>query len=289
MITRRCSERRFLMRPDPETTNAFIYCLGVAAKRTGVEVIFYLAMSNHYHAGIVDPAARLPEFLEYFHKLFAKHQNVLRGRWENFWASEQTSAVELVSEEDVLAKMVYTLTNPVKAQLVETASEWPGATSLNAQMTDTVVRASRPQRFFRADGNMPADVELRLARPPGLDSIESADYLSLLREGIAQVEAEAATWRSANGGRALGPSRILQQPWDERPQTVEPRRALDPRVASKNTWRRVETIQRNRAFTTAHRIARELIRAGKDAVFPFGTYWLQRFVGMKCEIAPSPA
>jgi hypothetical protein len=47
-----------------DTTNAFLYCLAVAAKRT--QVIFFLAMSNHYHAGVIDTAGRLPEFLEYF-------------------------------------------------------------------------------------------------------------------------------------------------------------------------------------------------------------------------------
>jgi len=31
MITRRCTQRQFLMRPDPVTNNAFIYCLAVAA------------------------------------------------------------------------------------------------------------------------------------------------------------------------------------------------------------------------------------------------------------------
>jgi hypothetical protein len=72
-------------------------------------VIFYLAMSNHYHAGVIDRQGCLPEFLEYFHKLFAKHQNVLRGRWENFWASEQTSVVELVDSDDVLGRMAYAL------------------------------------------------------------------------------------------------------------------------------------------------------------------------------------
>ena len=35
MITRRCSERRFFMRPGRETNNAFIYCLALAARKTG--------------------------------------------------------------------------------------------------------------------------------------------------------------------------------------------------------------------------------------------------------------
>jgi len=34
---------------------------------------------------IFDRAGRCPELLDHFHKLLARSQNVLRGRWENFW------------------------------------------------------------------------------------------------------------------------------------------------------------------------------------------------------------
>jgi hypothetical protein len=46
MITRRCSERRFFLRPDAATNNAFIYCLALAVQRSKEEVIFSVAMSN---------------------------------------------------------------------------------------------------------------------------------------------------------------------------------------------------------------------------------------------------
>src|SRR3954447_6932906 len=133
MITRRCTQRQFLMRPDRETNNAFIYCLAVAAARHGIQVLFTVAMSNHHHTGIRDPRGNYPEFIEHFHKLFAKCQNALRGRWENFWSSEQTSVVRLVDAADVIEKMVYALTNPVKDALVEKAKDWPGVSSLEAQ------------------------------------------------------------------------------------------------------------------------------------------------------------
>jgi hypothetical protein len=45
MITRRCTQRQFLMRPDRETNNAFIYRLAVAAQRCWVRVLFTAAMS----------------------------------------------------------------------------------------------------------------------------------------------------------------------------------------------------------------------------------------------------
>src|SRR5206468_7809297 len=114
MITRRCTQRQLLMRPDPETNNAFIYCLAEAASRHNIQVVFTIANSNHHHTGIFDRYGNYPEFIERFHKLFAKCQNALRGRSENFWSSEQTSVVRLVDGNDVLDKMIYALTNPVK-------------------------------------------------------------------------------------------------------------------------------------------------------------------------------
>jgi len=85
MVTRRCTQRQFLLRPDRETTNAFIYCLALAAGRTDMRFLAFLAHSNHHHTIVVDTSGPMPEFLELFHTLVAMHQNVLRGRWENLW------------------------------------------------------------------------------------------------------------------------------------------------------------------------------------------------------------
>ena len=289
MVTRRCSERRFLMRPDAETTNAFLYCLAVAADRARVQVVFFMAMSNHYHAGVIDTAGRLPEFLECFHKLFAKHQNVLRGRWENFWASEQTSVVELVDDKDGLAKMVYALTNPVKDHLVARASDWPGASSLSAQLEGQPIRANRPTRFFRPDGPMPAQAVLNLAPPPEGDAIPSSGYLDLLRECIETAERDAAMERRETRTSVTGPNAIRRQRWFDRPATREPRRGLNPRVACRNLWRRIETLRRNKAFVAAYAAARQLVCQGIEAIFPAGTYWRRRFAACRCEETPGLA
>jgi putative transposase len=69
------------------------------------------------------------EFIEHFHKLLARSQNALRGRWENFWASEQTCVVKLVDHEAVLDKLTYTAANPVLDDLVERVHHWPGSTA----------------------------------------------------------------------------------------------------------------------------------------------------------------
>jgi putative transposase len=282
LITRRCSERRFFMRPDAETNNAFVYCLAVAAQRTEVGVMFFLAMSNHYHAGIIDNQGRLPEFLEYFHKFFAKHQNALRGRWENFWATEQTSAVELVDAEDVARKMMYTLTNPVKDGLVDRADEWPGASSLGAQLRGDRLVAHRPRHLFRPDGPMPENASLVLTPPPGSESIPHDEFVNALAERLAAEEARLQTERLRGGIEVLGRKAVLEQRWSDAPDSLEPRRQLSPRVACRNIWRRIETLRRNGGFIDAYRAARDLLLSGIEAVFPEGTYWLRRFAGAVC-------
>jgi hypothetical protein len=77
-------------------------------------------------------AGRYPEFIEHFHKLLARSQNALRGRCENFWASEQTCVVKLVGREAVLDKLIYTATNPVLSHLVERVHHWPGVNGFSA-------------------------------------------------------------------------------------------------------------------------------------------------------------
>ena len=55
-------------------------------------------MSNHHHTVVFDCHGHINEFVEHLHKMFAKCQNVLRGRRENLWASEPVCKVKLVKE-----------------------------------------------------------------------------------------------------------------------------------------------------------------------------------------------
>jgi hypothetical protein len=284
MITRRCTQRQFLMRPDRTTNNAFIYCLAEAAQRYGIQVLFTAAQSNHHHTGIYDALGTFPAFIEHFHKLFARCQNALRGRWENFWSSEQTSVVRLVGPEDVLDKMVYALTNPVKDGLVERADHWPGVTSLDALRHGRSVIGLRPRHFFREDGSMPETVELRFERPAGFEHLTRVEFLKLVMERVKSVEDVARAKRLQTGSRVLGRRGVLAQDWRDRPRSREPRRDLSPRVAARNKWSRIEALLRNQAFRDAYVKARTTFLQGvRDVVFPAGTYWLRRFAQVTCD------
>jgi putative transposase len=283
MITRRCSERRFFLRPDPETNNAFIYCLALAAQKYGVKVIFTVTMSNHHHTGVVDVEGTLPDFLAHFHKLVAKHQNALRGRWEAMWAVEQTSVVELVEPQDTFEKLAYALVNPVADHLVEKVHHWPGVNSLAATSAGKPLVANRPKTFFRSDGGMPPSVLLPLFVPPELAPDSRAAFVGRLEERIRLAEQAAAIERARTGQRLVGRAVVRAQHWNDSPHSREPRRGLDPRVACKNTWRRIEALARNKVWLDGYRRARAAFLAGVSATFPAGTFWLQRYAGVACD------
>jgi REP element-mobilizing transposase RayT len=278
LITRRCTQRQFLLRPDPETNNAFIYCLGEAAARFEIDVVLPCAMSNHHHTVIFDRHGRVIEFVEHLHKMLAKSQNALRGRWENFWSSEPVCIVHLVDRADVVDKIVYAATNPVKDRLVERVHHWPGVNGLSALLGQRPLHARRPRHFFRRKGPMPADVTLQLTIPPELG--EPQEVLRALHERAAAVEAEEAAARARTGRTVLGRRRVLRQAWYESPTSPEQRRGLRPRVAARSKWARLEALRRNRDFVTAYRVARTAWLAGAPIPFPPGTYWLRRFAGV---------
>jgi len=283
-ITRRCTQRQFLLRPDDETNNAFVYCLADAAQRTGVQVILSQMESNHHHTAAYDPDGRHPEFREHLHKMMAKCQNALRGRWENMWSSEESCVVEVITAEDLLNQLVYIAINPVKDGLVEKVHHWPGPNFVRALLRGKPLKATRPRHFFRDEGSMPEQLELVLGLP---DHVEHrATFLAELERRIAEVENNVAQERTKTGRQVLGRRRILRQSWRDSPDSREPRRNLRPRFAGQDPATRFALIERNRQWRACYVKARAAMLAGEQAQFPYGTYWLRRFVNVT--VTPPP-
>ena len=277
MHTRRCSERRFFLRPDPVTNNTYWYCLGWAAQKHGIVLHAAVAMSNHDHIAGTDTNGMYPDFLRDFHGLLARAMNAHRGRWEHFWDSNQASVVALEDEAAQLDKVVYILANPVK--VVGKAAVWPGPTALHSILNGKPIVANKPKHFFRSQdrgGSMPDTVSITFVQPPALAHLSRAAYMALLRERIAVVERDEAAERKRTGRKVLGRDQILAQHWNDRPRNAEPRRQLIPTVACRDKWRRIERLLQRKAFLAAYREAREAFRRGLPAIFPFGT-WLLRF------------
>ena len=285
-ITRRCTQRQFLLRPDAETNNAFTYALAEAAQRHDISIVLPQMMSNHHHAIAHDAHGNHVEFRQRFHRLMAASQNALRGRWENMWAAEEPCVVEVVSAEDLLEKLVYVATNPVKDGLVEKVHHWPGPNFVQALLSGRPLHARRPRHFYRADGSMPDEVTLTLGLP---DSFEGkAEFLAELQRRIAAVEEQCARERRESGRTVVGRRRILRQSWRDSPTSQEPRRNLRPRIAAREVGQRIEALRRNRDWRLEYQRARQLWLAGFDVEFSYGTYWLRRHAGVAVRPPPVP-
>jgi putative transposase len=102
-----------------------------------------------------------------------------------------------------------------------------------------------------------------------------------VRAQVDQAVARAAEERLEKAIKLVGRKAVLRQHWSHRPNTREPRRGLSPRVACRNKWARIEALQRNRAFVDQYRGARADHLAGREALFPAGTWWLCRYAGLK--------
>jgi len=282
-VTRRCTQRMFLLRPDEQTTQVYLYCLALAADKTGVRVLAFLAMSNHHHLVVHDPEGRLPEFYEHLHKFVAKALNQRWKREENFWSSEPTCATLLVEPHDVIRKIVYTLANPVREHLVDLARHWPGASSLPPTMGKGTMRISRPVGFFRPKGPTPETVELELALPEGFASRE--EWAEHLNQELAGIEQAAADERRERGKRIVGRRELTLVSAFDAPESVEPSRTLRPSVAAVCEEARLTALDELKSFWAHYREAlAALARQARDVLFPEGTYRLRR-LGLPC--APS--
>ncbi len=284
LVTRRCTQRQFLLKPSALTTAIFKYVLAVAAKRYGIVLHAACVMSNHYHLVLTDLRAELPRFCQFLDGLLARVLNASYGRWESFWAPASYSAVRLVSAEDVVEKVGYVLANPVAAGLVSHGGEWPGLWTAPERIGGGGEIVQRPERFFSKEGTMPEREVLAFAVPAGFVSAEA--FRQAVEVRTAELERAAAKKLESEGKRFVGARRVQRQKHTDRPGAGERRRGLNPRIAAADKWKRVEALGRLIEFQRAYREAlARLQRGARRVVFPPGTYLLRVHLGVACAAA----
>jgi putative transposase len=309
LVTRRCLLRMFLLRPSAVVEHVFSYCLAQAATRHGIEVHGFCVLSNHFHIVCTDVRGELPKFMEWLDGVVARALNVHYGRSESFWAPGSYSAVTLGDRDAILDKIAYTITNPVAAGLVADPAEWPGLISLPEHVGVRTVSATRPSIFFRttndaddaADGSararrrrakpaaepLPDRASIAITKPRAFYDVTDAAYRRLLRAAVDEHLTKIRTRRAAEGLTGwLGAKKVLAQDPFDSPRPTSPDGSLNPRIACKDRWRRVQLLTTQRAFWQEYREARDRYRTGdRDVLFPPGTYWLRVQFGACCRPA----
>ena len=276
MITRRCYQRTFRLRPSETTNQTYLYCLAWAAAKTGVIIHAACVMSNHHHIVLTDVRGTLPDFLRELHRTVAKALNAAQGEWENLWSAESYHALELGADEDVIDKVAYLAANPTEAGLVETPEEWPGVIFL----PDTEIRAleiKRPTKYFTDAEVFPETVTLRVS-PMVAKTQSNGDIFERVAVAIQQAVARARNAILACGRRFLGRAGVLSHSFRKRAESFEPRRGPIAKVRASNRSLLRAMLARYSLFWAQHRAALEAWRRGdRSAVFPFGTWGMRLF------------
>jgi putative transposase len=288
LITRRCYQRTFRLRPSPTTNAIFAYCLALALRKTGVTLHAGCVMSDHHHLVVTDVRGVLPDFLRELHRSTAKAINASQGQWENLWSAEQTSVVRLATDQDIIAKIAYVVTNPVQVGLVERPGDWPGLILWG----DSLQNVARPGEYFDSLGRAPETIELRVVSPPlsNRSAIPLPEWRQRLTRAITDQVAEARRLLRAAGLDFLGRDAVLAQSFVRRAQSHEQKRQMVPRVAAKDPFVRRMLLRADRAFYAAYRAALEKWRQGLRLIrFPFGTWWMRVHHRVCLDVEPAPA
>jgi hypothetical protein len=277
MVTRRVLRRTNLLRPDPELTNLYLYCLAVFSARFGIDVHHVTLMSNHEHLDYTDRRGSSPDFLRELHRTFALAAKVLR-KWEgNFWDGEKPSVVELRTDQAIVESIAYCMANPVAAGAVRHARQWPGLNVLPEQLGRITWTAQRPNFYFEQDNpQWPAVATLTLTLPPV--QMRPAQLRQAVQLELAALEAQAHEHVRAKGWRFAGAERVLAASPYDRATSWEPLRSRNPTFAVGRGQREAffEAALALRTFRKAYRAALDAWRTGiRHTLFPAGT-WLMR-------------
>lgn len=294
LVARRIHHDATLLAPSRGTIDIFLYCLGEAAERCCIDLLWVRVLPNHVVYGIHDPYAQYPQFLERAHKHAALAINHHLGRTENFWATEQTTVVPLRDKATLFHEMIQSLTRPVTTHLVDTVNNWPADPSLAYQLQNTLGRYSinRPA-YFRETGSMPSSVFLTFETPPPFRQLSHAEWSQTVLDAITAVETATAVDRELNNIRIVGRRQLLIAPATRRRgrrrhariSSAVSTRAIAAKAdlhATMKRWRRMENDQRDRVFLKRYRDAAMLDADGRCGTFPEGT---DRFA--RIDIVPS--
>ena len=250
-------------------------------------------MSNHHHLVLTDGReGGIADFAQWMHGQFSRAINRSIKHWEGFWDPTRSYSAQLLGiageldpidyAEDVLERMVYAVTNPVKANLVKTYRDWPGICSLNWRIGETI-SVRRPKGFFKEDGPTPPEITFRFDKPFGYEALSNREFDELFREEVQKTERQLNRKRREAGRRVFGRAHVLKKNPLGSPKTPAPQRQIKPKVSSSCPKRRSYLLNRIGGFLAVYReCVRLLLKGASDVVFPYGTLQRRRYAGAIC-------
>jgi len=279
-VVRRCSERRFFLRPSSRLNRTIRFLLGSYAKKCGIQLHAFVLMGNHFHLVLTDTRGRLPKFMEQLDAMLTRVINKQLGRQGRLWESKPYTHWDLETPEELLQHLVYVVANPVEAWVVRTPDRWPGVISLPSHV-GKALRVTPPPRGLFGRGSegsaLGSESTLQVQVPPFFEDEER--YRRLFQTALDAYLADLHAREGRYSGRE---SAKLRDPFSA-PEGARcgPSFGLIPALTNATKEKRLELKLWRRAVYDAFL----RWRVDKTTVFPQGTY--QVVVRHKARVVPS--
>jgi hypothetical protein len=220
----------------PETVNNIVGTwLAKAIEHTKVDFYGFVVLDNHPHHLLSHQEGKLEAFFQYFDGQVARALNRFHGRHHQLW-SRRYSAIPVLDETADIQRLLYILTNPQKADLVDTIGEWPGLSSAKfyLQGDDTTDNeflffdrtawhyAKKPKniaRFLQV-------VRIKYTVLPALANMAELKRQELISRLIGERESELRTKRQSESKSVLGKGGLMKTDTKARP--ANPKRSRMP-------------------------------------------------------------
>lgn len=260
-----------------------MFAYGMAQQKFGFLAHGEVIMPNHWHSLTTPTEENLPKILEYFFGETSKFIKVCLAEHgyeppESVWSgSSRPNLGRMMTPEAQLKWAHYIPSNPVSAGLVERVSEYPGHVTGPQVLAGRTVVIERPDFYFSKRNN-PESVELTYSMPPVLKQAfgSSEKVIYHLQRALADTE-KACRQR---GGTVLGADAVkAQHPWSEPRSPRKFSAGFTPTfvVGPGQHGPRKRCARETTTWRGDYRQARRARLAGKQAVFPHGTYGMRVF------------
>jgi REP element-mobilizing transposase RayT len=283
LVTTRCHQSRFFLRPDRELNDAVLEWLARAQRHfPRLRILAICVMSNHLHLVVRDEQGDLASWASYFLGHLARAVNRIRERSGACFA-RRYSAEPILDDEALLECLVYVATNPVKAGLCKRVREWPGVVLFAEEERTQEIpvafvdreacRLARGRAGSRGEASgKDAEFHVRcrltigpFARPGTRRDGEG------LRTAIEARERDLAEKRRRARRKTMTRKQVLAQRWHAAPR--RPKRSPRPLCHASDSNLRKKFRRGFDEFVSLFREASELLRSGKEnASFPDWCY-----------------
>ena len=268
LVTSRCHQARFFLRPDTELNDVVLEWLARTQERfPSVTIHAVCVMSNHLHLLVCDESAELADWASYLLGNLARAVNRIRGRTGTFF-ERRYSAEPVLDVEALHDRLIYVVTNPVKAGLCRRARDWPGVVLFAQEGVSEAVRVSwmdrsRQEEAGASPESQRVDGTLVVDPIPSLDTEDAAH----VARGVEARERALADARSRTHHRPMTRTRILAQSWHSVPR--DPKRSPRPLCHAADPGLRAAFTRGFEAFVSLFREASERLReGGREIRFP---------------------